>query len=163
MSAPTHFVIVGSTADYRYGLMDEGVYAAVTQVENDFNTLKSSVNGLINQVKTLGYSISSYTDVDDTIAKLIEVINTSMDESILENDAKIITYRKYISAVIKLSSLYLPVKYEYDSISKDQKQRAYMSEFTPDNDMTLAALDRLSSYSVEKDLENKEAILDSIS
>lgn len=30
MSAPTHFVAVGSTADYRYGLMDEGVYAAVT-------------------------------------------------------------------------------------------------------------------------------------
>lgn len=29
--------------------------------------------------------------------------------------------------------------------------------------MTLAALDRLSAYSVDKDLENKEAILGSIS
>ena len=57
--------------------------------------------------------------MDDAIANLIEVINTSMDESILENDAKIITYRKYIRAVIQLSSLYLPVKYEYDSLSKD--------------------------------------------
>lgn len=37
-----------------------------------------------------------------------------------------------------------------------------MSEFTPDNDMTLAALDRLSAYSIEKDHENKEAILGSI-
>ena len=75
MSAPTHFVIVGSTADYRYGLMDEGVYAAVTQVENDFNTLKSSVNGLINQVNALGYEIESSEDVDEVIANLIEVIN----------------------------------------------------------------------------------------
>ena len=75
MSAPTHFVAVGATADYRYGLMDEGVYAAVTQVENDFNTLQSSVNGLIDQVEALGYSIGSYTDVDEAIANLIEVIN----------------------------------------------------------------------------------------
>ena len=75
MSAPTHFVIVGSTADYRYGLMDEGVYAAVTQVENDFNTLQSSVNGLINQVNALGYEIESSEDVDEVIANLIEVIN----------------------------------------------------------------------------------------
>ena len=86
-----------------------------------------------------------------------------MDESIIEKDDKIQTYRKYIHAVIQLSSLYLPIKYEYDSISKDQKQRAYLSEFTPDNDMTLAVLDRLSAYSVDKDLENKEAILGSIS
>ena len=86
-----------------------------------------------------------------------------MDESIIEKDDKIQTYRKYIHAVIQLSSLYLPIKYEYDSISKDQKQRVYLSEFTPDNDMTLAALDRLSAYSVDKDLENKEAILGSIS
>ena len=86
-----------------------------------------------------------------------------MDESIIEKDDKIQTYRKYIHAVIQLSSLYLPIKYEYDSISKDQKQRAYLSEFTPDNDMTLAALDRLSAYSVDKDLENKDAIIGSIS
>ena len=77
------------------------------------------MNGLINQVETLGYSISSYTDVDDAIANLIEVINSSMDESIIEKDDKIQTYRKYIRAVIQLSSLYLPIKYEYDSISKD--------------------------------------------
>lgn len=119
MSAPTHFVIVGSTADYRYGLMDEGVYAAVTQVENDFNTLQSSINGLINQVNALGYEIESSEDVDETIANLIEVINQSMDESIIEKDDKIQTYRKYIHAVIQLSSLYLPIKYEYNSISKD--------------------------------------------
>jgi len=162
MSAPTHFVAVGSTADYRYGLMDEGVYAAVTQVENDFNTLQQSVNGLIDQVEALGYQIGSYTDVDEAIAGLIEVINQSMDESIIEKDDKIQTYRKYLKAVIQLSSLYLPVKYEYDSISKDQKQRAYLSEFTPDNDMTLAALGRLSAYSVEKDHANKEAILESV-
>lgn len=55
--------------------MDEGVYAAVTQVENDFNTLQSSVNGLINQVNALGYEIESSEDVDETIANLIEVIN----------------------------------------------------------------------------------------
>ena len=75
-----------------------------------------------------------------------------MDEDAIGNDEKIQIYKKYLRAVIQLSSLYLPIKYEYDSISKDQKQRAYLSEFTPDNDMTLAALDRLSSYSVDKDL-----------
>ena len=58
------------------------------------------MNGLINQVETLGYSISSYTDVDDAIANLIEVINSSMDESIIAKDDKIQTYRKYIRAVI---------------------------------------------------------------
>ena len=57
--------------------------------------------------------------MDDAIANLIEVINSSMDESIIEKDDKIQTYRKYIRAVIQLSSLYLPIKYEYDSISKD--------------------------------------------
>ena len=58
------------------------------------------MNGLINQVETPGYSISSYTDVDDAIVNLIEVINSSMDESIIEKDDKIQTYRKYIRAVI---------------------------------------------------------------
>lgn len=85
-----------------------------------------------------------------------------MDENAINNDEKIQTYKQYLKAITHLSSVYLPIKYEYDLIGKDQKQRAYLSEFSPDLQMTLAALDRLSAYSVEKDAANKTAILANI-
>lgn len=64
---------------------------------------------------------------------------------------------------MQLSSQYIPVKYEYDQMFNDRKQQSYLSEFTRATSLTLQALDGLSSYSVEKDAENKAKILQKIS
>jgi len=157
MNTPTSYF--HGTTTVNYDMRDEGVYAAIEQIEKDWVALESSVEGLVNQIKKLGYDFTPSSDVDATITNLIEFINSNIDESAIEKDSKITAYRLFLQAVVKLSAQYLPVKYEYDSIYKDQKQRSYLSEFQPDPDMSLAALDRLSSYSVEKDAANKAAIL----
>ena len=180
MGAPTSFTLVkqeeegidddGRTITIKsydeilhYDMMDEGIFASISQVEADYANLQNQVDGIINQLEKLGYEFQKADDIDEAITELIDFINTEVDEDAIGNDEKIQTYKQYLRAIIQLSSAYIPVKYEYDSIYRDQKQRAYLSEFQQDNDMTLAALDRLSSYSVDKDEDNKEAILGIIS
>lgn len=119
MKAPTSFV-AGTNTVY-YDMMDEGVYAAVGQVQKDWTNLSSSVAGFVNQLKNMGYDFTPSGDVDKTIRDIIEFINVNVDETALEKDSKIVTYKMYIQAIVELSSDYLPVKYEYDNIAKDPR------------------------------------------
>lgn len=156
MKAPTSFV-AGSDTVY-YDMMDEGVYAAVEQVQKDWTNLSSSVAGFVNQLKSMGYDFTPSGDVDENIKELIEFINVNVDETALEKDSKIVTYKMYIQAIVELSSDYLPVKYEYDNIAKDPRQAMYMSEFQPDTELTIASLDRLDQYRAVKDGQNAAEI-----
>lgn len=160
MSAPTSYYFKSDGApQLNYEMLNEGVLAAVNQVQSDQLNLESQTNGLVKQIQNMGYDFTPTGDVDQVITQIIDYINSNIDDSAIEKDPKVEAYRKYFAAVIALSSQYMPVKYEYDSISKDSKQTSYLSEFQADTDMTLAALDRLSAYSVQKDAGNKDAIL----
>jgi len=166
MDAPTSYILNSDgNKRYNYGMRKEGVYASIQQIQNDWTNLSESVDKLIYTLAGIGidFERDGEDDVDAVIDKLIACINENLSETEIESDGRIRAYKMFLRAVVQLSSAYLPVKYEYDSLSRDSRQSQYLSEFQPDTKLTLAALDRLSSYSVQKDADNKAEILQRIS
>lgn len=76
MSAPTSYYFKSDgPPQMNYEMLNEGVLAAINQVQSDQLNLESQTNGLVKQIQNMGYDFHPEGDVDQKITKIIDFIN----------------------------------------------------------------------------------------
>ena len=137
----------------KYGFVDISAVSLENELQHGYDFMSKNI-----EIRKQ-FILDTLNNGIQTSLTQVESDYSLVDENIVENDAKIIEYKKYLTAIIQLSAKYQPLKYEYDSLFKDQEQASYLAGFQQDMEITLVSLNRLSSYSIDKDAENKIKII----
>lgn len=133
--------------------------------------------GILNQLESVfGYNFAkeqtsgTYTKnkdyiqsdiVENRMVKLLNFVNSNMDETFIQSDVKLKDYEKKKNISENLKNRFEPYVTAFGKIFTNQDQTDYMQDFTGNhdiNEITLTLVDELLAYVVGKDSDNRVGI-----
>lgn len=140
--------------------MDAGVKNAIAMSRASLSEIDDTYASIVGQITSLGYDAPpSGVDRKQNIDLLIDYITTEIDEADFELDTQVSAYKRYISEIAVESAAYVAVKDEYRRMRNNSQNAVYLNGCDADADYTLKAIWQISSYSVKKDAESRDAVM----
>lgn len=144
-----------------FGLKNEGTAAVIDNVIQGLKDIDTAFDGLEEQASEFGLDTGwEATDIYAKINELLSKLN-SLDANKMD-DAELNNLNDFIRKIIQLSSQYLPLKTQYESIFTDSEQASYLVGFQPNMELTLEHVQDVKNYRERTDAANYIKILDQV-